>query len=562
MPRIVLPITSRGVVVTDRLCWVILGAAMAVAAGLILYLDRGLTFNVDEMQVVLSAPNLDLRDVFEPVNGHLGATATLVYTAILEMFGADYLPFRILHVALVLLAAGLFYALVKRSLGAVPALAPTLVLLFLGSDWAHVGTPVGFTVVFSVATGLAALLALERDDRRGDIATCALVALSVATFSTGLAFLVGVAISVLLRPDRRRRAWIFLVPLILYGAWWLWALSLPDANSGDENTKLSNALLIPSYYADSLAAVAAAVTGLDYAFGGQSPPQIELGWGYVLGSLGLVALGMRIKRGKVPVSLWAALGIVITYWTLGALATSSIRPPDLNRYIYLGAVGVLLVSASAAHSVRFSKLGLVALFAAAAFSVATNIAFLRDGAAFARASSAIARTQLAMLELSRDSVDRGFDPASVPEAARVSTPAGRYFTTIDRYGSPAFSLAEVERQSETVRETADRVLARALELRLERLPADTPGKRCRQFRASEAAGPIGFELLPGGAVVRVHGADGVPLSIGRFGAAPTAIVGSLARGKSAALSIPPDSSPTPWRAAIDGARSVDVCELS
>jgi hypothetical protein len=36
VPRIVLPITSRGLVVTERLCCGILGAAMAVAAGLVL----------------------------------------------------------------------------------------------------------------------------------------------------------------------------------------------------------------------------------------------------------------------------------------------------------------------------------------------------------------------------------------------------------------------------------------------------------------------------------------------------------------------------------------------
>src|SRR5215207_8785599 len=65
VPRIVLPITSRGLVVTDRLCWGILGAAMAVAAGLILYLNRGTTFFVDEIGFLYSSPRLDASYVLE-----------------------------------------------------------------------------------------------------------------------------------------------------------------------------------------------------------------------------------------------------------------------------------------------------------------------------------------------------------------------------------------------------------------------------------------------------------------------------------------------------------------
>ncbi|MGH2962257.1 MAG: hypothetical protein ACRDL3_08705, partial [Solirubrobacterales bacterium] len=260
VPRIVLPITSRGLEVTDRLCWGILAVAMAIAAALILYLNRGTTFYFDELNLLFKSPGLGLHEVIEPVNGHLGAVTTLVYKAVLETFGADYVAFRILHVLAFLLAAGLFYALVARRIGALPALAPTLVVLFFGAAASHVLLAIGFGHFVCVGAGLAALLALERGDTRGDIAACALIILSVATFSTGLAFLVGVAISVLARADRRRRAWIFLIPLALYVAWWLWSLSQPAAVEGQ--AKLSNLLLIPNFVADSLAAVLAAITGL------------------------------------------------------------------------------------------------------------------------------------------------------------------------------------------------------------------------------------------------------------------------------------------------------------
>ena len=89
--------------------------------------------------------------------------------------------------------------------GELPALAPALVLLFFGSSWQMIITGLGFNVVFSVAMGLGALLALERGDRIGDLLACGLLLVSVATLSIGLAFLVGVATSVLLGSDRRRR---------------------------------------------------------------------------------------------------------------------------------------------------------------------------------------------------------------------------------------------------------------------------------------------------------------------------------------------------------------------
>jgi hypothetical protein len=560
-----LPITSRGIELTDRACWAILGTAMALSAGLILSLNRGATFNLDEVDFLEASPGLGPGDVLDPHNGHLVATTRLAYKAILETVGAEYLAFRVLGVLAVLLAAALFFALAKRRIGAVPALAPSLVLLFFGSAWAHVLVPIGFTDIFSICAGLGAILALERGDRRGDAAACALLVLSVATFSVGLAFVVGVAISVIARPDRRRRAWIFLVPLALYAAWWLWAASEPSFSG--QQAKASNVLLIPNYVAESLAVVATALAGLNYEFelgaarfdfGAGGP-----GWGPVLALLAVVALALRVRRGSLPASLWASLGIVLTYWTLGALVTGEVfgRGPDSVRYVYTGAIGVLLVATDAARSIRFSTLGIAALFAAAAFSLATNIALLRDAAAhFRNDYAAPARAQFAMLELARDTVDPAFDPAAAvpPDVSPVSSPAGTYFEVVDRYGSPAFSLRELERQSESVRQDADRILASAHGVGL--APGRSrPTGECRRLAGDPPGGAVGFELPPGGARLRVQSASPAPVTLGRFATVPSIELGTLSPGETATLAIPPDASSRPWRASVAGTRSVTVC---
>jgi hypothetical protein len=561
VPRIVLPITARGLEVTDRLCWWILGAAMAAATALILYVSRGTTFFLDELSWVYATPTLGADDVLDPHNGHLIATTRLAYKAILETIGADYVAFRLLGVSSVVLSGALFYALVKRRIGALPALAPAIVLLFFGSAEEYVGTPIGFATLLSIAAGLAALLALERGDRRGDVAACVLIALSVASFSTGLAFLVGVAISVLVRPDRWERLWIFLVPLVLYGAWWLSSLDSPGSVEGQ--AKLSNVLLIPSYVADALAAATAALAGLDYDFVG-SGEGVALGWGYVLAVIAVVALAVRISRGNVPRSLWVSLAIVLAVWTGGALAAGLGRDPESARYVYMGAVGVLLVATDAARSIRLSKLGIAVLFGACAVSLATNVALLRDWGTFFRDSySAPARAEFAMLELSRERVDPDFDPGAALDESVLALPgarAGTYFAVVDRYGSLALPLPELERESESIRAHADQTLASALGLRLESPPAG-PRAACRELRGTGPAGPIEFELPAAGATLRARGVAPANLSVGRFATSPSAELGNLPPGRALALAIPPDSSPTPWLASVSGAESIEVCAL-
>ncbi|MGH2991707.1 MAG: hypothetical protein ACRDMA_17960 [Solirubrobacterales bacterium] len=560
VPRIVLPITSRGLPVTDRLCWGVLAAAMAAAAALMLYLNRGTTFFVDELIWVYDSPDTGVGDLLDPYNGNLIAVTRLAYKAILETIGPEYLAFRLLGVAALLLSSGFLYALARRRIGSLPALAPAIVLLFLGSAWQYVVVPLGFSALFSIAAGLAALLVLERGDRRGDVAACALVVLSVATFSTGLLFCVGVAISVFLRPDRWRRAWIFLVPLVLYGAWWLSVMdSVQDPGA---QAKLPNALLIPGYAADSLAAAVGALVGLDFSFTVPQPQhQVELGWGRVLAAVAVIALVARIGRGNVRTSLWASLGILVTFFVLGGLAFSEIRPPALGRYTLIGAVGVLLVAIDAARGVTFSKLGLIALFAVATVSLATNLALLRDGAAsFREGYTRPVRATFTMLELARAHVRPDFNPRAAlanPPPHPMPVPPYDYLQAADRYGSLGYSLAELARQSEVVRGGADQVLAKALDLELGGTRTDPPAKECRALPSQEGT----VELPPGGATLRLSSGDPAPVTLGRFADTPTIGVGNLAPGEPTMLQIPMDASSEPWRTAVAATGPVEICAL-
>jgi hypothetical protein len=142
----------------------------------------------------------------------------------------------------------------------------------------------------------------------------------------------------------------------------------------------------------------------------------------------------------------------------------------------------------------------------------------------------------------------------------VPSPAATYFGVVDRYGSPAPSLSELERQGEDVRQGADRILASALGLRLE-ASSSRPDGGCRRLRAEQPGAPVGFELPRGGASLRVRAAGPAAVSLGRFATLESVEAGELSPGERATLRIPSDSSPRPWRASVAGASSVEVCAL-
>jgi hypothetical protein len=265
----------------------------------------------------------------------------------------------------------------------------------------------------------------------------------------------------------------------------------------------------------------------------------------------------------VPPSLWCSLGIVLTYWALGAFVVSDLRHPALERYVYMGSVGVLLVATDAARQVRFSKLGLPLLFAVCAVSVATNLALMRDGAAqFRDAYSPPVQARFTMYELARDHVGRDFPRSAAPELFTDRTQAAAYLAAVDRFGgSAAFSAGELERQSESVRARADRALAGTLGVRLARPSDPSRSDMCESVTSDGPGTAIGLELPRGGAILRVRAEAPAALTLGRFADTPSVELGTLSPGEPAMLEIPPDAAPRPWRAVVAAARSVEVCPI-
>ena len=528
--------------------------ALAIFASftMILWISRDTTLSIDELVWFVESPGLDLNAVLQPHGGHLTFTSRLLYGLAFDAFGPDYLFFRILVAATVALTAGLFFVYASRRIGRLPALAPTLVLLFYGSDSLHVLQGNGFTVVLALACGLGALLALERGDRRGDILACALLCLGVATYTVALAFVVAVALLVVTDGRGWRRIWIAAVPLAIYAAWWVWSLGL--SNSAESALVLSNFLLIPATTFESLGTVLSALTGLNYPF-------VTTGAGPALALLYVVALGWHMTRGPLPRSFWIVLSIPLVLWSMVALA--KFRTPSDPRYLFPSAIAILVVSVEAVRGMRWSRAALVALGVVAVFGVSTNLALLRDsGRQLRNVYTPTVRAELAALELAGDSANPDFEPRDIlgqdtplflPFAeigGRGAPPTGAYQDAVDEFGSPAFSEQELAEQPEPFRAVADTVLVGALGLRLETAPGAVPLPDCETVRAG-AGGDVSFVLPPEGVTLSATAASQT-VQMRRFADSSAVTIGEIRRGRPALLRAPADESEHPWRVIVSG----------
>ena len=82
---------------SERACWAILVAAMALSAATILWFTRGTSFFSDEFTCFVASRGFDVKALLSPHNGHLFLGLRVVYAALFDLFGADYLVLRLLQ---------------------------------------------------------------------------------------------------------------------------------------------------------------------------------------------------------------------------------------------------------------------------------------------------------------------------------------------------------------------------------------------------------------------------------------------------------------------------------
>lgn len=536
-----------------------LAAVFVGAAAILLYKTHGLTFYYDEWAFVLRRHPLSTDALLQPHNEHLVLLPVLVYKVLFAVFGLrDYAPFVSAVIAINLLCGGLMFVYVRRRLGDVCALAAASALVLLGPAWEAITWPFEISLLGPLAAGLGMLLALERHDLKGDLLASALLLGALASSAVAIPVFLTAAVEVALGTDRwRRMARVLLAPGLLYGLWYLLY--------GRSQLVASNLLEAPRFMWDSSAAAMTALTGTTPAYG---PP-------LVLGLVFLVAWRLTRARPVHP-RLWTALAFAGAFFGLTGLGRVGLAGPADSRYLYPGAVVLLVVMAETGRGLTLGRRAAMGIALLVAVVVVSNLGTLRQSDRMQEFTNFVA-PKLRMLELARGTVDPAFRPDMV-RAPDIN--AAGYFAAVDRWGSPADSDREVLGRPEAAREESDVVLAQALRVGV--APAPQLGPRgeaptveaatggtavarghCVAFAATTMGATLDLTVPASGLLLRATTGSDMNVRLRRFATgyfgAPLA---TLRAGQAGLLRIPPDSASRPWHLRLATMKRATACGVA
>lgn len=529
---------------------------MFASATLMLVLGRNLTFIQDTWSFLLGRQGSSLADFLEPHNEHIVVISVAIEKALISLFGMTTAwPERIVLTAMLLVTAALVFVYVRRRIGPWAALIAAVLLLFLGPSWSVLLWPFEIVIVGSVMTGVAMLLVLEREDRRGDAWACLMLTLSVGFSTLGVSFIAAAAVDVLLNRRRRGlpRAWIVAVPLLLYVGWYLgWG------HNAEHHVTLDNVLSSPVFLFEGFASSLDSLLGLS-TIDVNDVGKPEWGRPLLIAALALVAYGQSRRRAFSP-RLWLVAAAAVSYWLLAGFNTVPGRPPVAGRYGYAGAVFVLLIAADLLRGARLQRTALWVGGAVTVLAVSSNLVFFRTGHDWLENLSVLTRADTAGIEIAGRTVAPDFllSPEVAGTGALQAIDAGQYLEAVRDHGSPAYTPAELAAAPVFARRQADIVISQALPLSTDTAPG--------AYRRSPAPGCITADparelrLSSGATMIEVAPGPHVGFSLRRFSTGEYPVHTAGADGESTTLlRIPRDRAKQPWFLQVEASQPVRVC---
>jgi hypothetical protein len=528
---------------------VIVGLAMVAAAALLAYWGRDQWFGGDDLDysIRLATEPLGHALLHPPENKYLIAVPLLFYKVFFEIFGIDsYVPFRVVGTALVLLCAGLLFALLRKRVGDLFSVPPVLLMLFFGAGWAVVLTPVRIPSQVALAAGLGMMLALERRDRRGDLTAMVLLGVSLASHPVGISFAATGAVMIVLRSAQGwRQLWIVIPPGVLFAAWWLF-LRPPTGR-----------VLVPNRASDifpfirqSWAALTAAVSGL---FGVVDAPAFHQPPAWIAAGvlIALIALGVAWSWRRLPPTFWGAVvGLVVLMASTRLSPGGFLRIPDEPRYLYPEAFFLLVALGTLAGTLRLRGWPMWLASAVLLVSLWPNIDQLIDGGRALRQTSADYRARWTGVELAGPDARPGYMPD------KFSPTASGYLAAVRAYGRGGYSPAELPSRPARIRLLTDDALRDALGIQLAPARGAAPGPGCVPAESSELALPAGGVWIGPGRLARVS------FHFGRYTEPPALPLSPPSGPGPAVLRLQTRGVSPPFKLLIQSTRPLRVCGLA
>lgn len=524
-----------------------LAVASAVSAAILLGLGSHLFFINEDWELLINRRGSSLDDFFDPFNEHIVFGPVVVYKLLLATFGMNSaLPFQVVSIGLFVLSAVLLFIFARRRVGGPAALLGAILVLFLGAAFEDLLWPFQMGFFGSMAAGLGMLLALERDDARGDLIACILLALSLAFSSIGLVFAIGALVDLALsaRP-RVDRIYVIAVPLGLFLCWWVeWG------HAADNDLSVENLTETPEYVINAAAAGITSLLGLATGDGSERE-QPGLIWGQALLVAGVALAVFRLRQlDRIPRSLILVVAIALAFWTLAGLNQNPERLPTSSRYQYPSAIFLLLIAAEVMRGIRPGGRALMAGGVVCLAAALGGMALLeREYRKEWRPAGDAIRSHLAGVEIAGDAATPGY---VVAFGASVKAPVTAYLDAVEENGPAGWSESELMTRSQEDKSDVDASVAAALGLELREAGTGVSGD-------CPVLGTTGLELAPGLYQVSNEGSTAVELFVGRFSRGYPVEVGELDPAAAASLTIPPDQSSVPWHIVLGSEGTVRIC---
>jgi hypothetical protein len=348
-----------------------------------------------------------------------------------------------------------------------------------------------------------------------------------------------------------------IVPALLYALWYL--------GYGESQITENGLINAPGFAEDLVAA----------AFGGLVGRALE--WGRPLALLGALLVLRRLAR-PVPVSprLAGLLATGLGLWAITAVARSTISQPEASRYIYLGAVVIVLVGVELLRGIPITSRVTALAACVVGFCAITGLTVLRAGSMDLRSTSKTVAADLGALELAAAYAPPGYQPD--PQGAPQIT-AGPYLHTVRAIGStPADSPTDLAAAEPSARAAADGVLL-ALEaprlhplgtarpaplasLSITSLIRATQSRRggCLQLTPLIGGSMVADLALPsGGVVILNEGPAPAALALRRFGETFYPIPSQVTPRSAWVLSLPLDRAPVAWQLQLASTSRLSIC---
>ena len=534
----------------ERLPLALLALAMVLSVWLGLSLNSVMTFYADEWDPLLSRSGWGLDQIFAPFNGHPTMIPMAIYKTVQEVFGMDSArPIQAIHAVLLLLMNGALFLYLKRRVGDWAALIGTVMVLFLGAAFEILLYSFAMNFTGAIAVGIGALVALDRDDRKGDIAASFLLLVGVFFSMVIVPFIVAVAAEWALNPrDRRGRIFVPGVSLGVLMVWWLvWG-----QNSDESTVAVSNFLLLPGTAFDAIGSGFTSLFGLATGYGNE-PSQPNLIWGKVMAIVAVAIAWWRIKViGSPPRGFLVVAAGLLTYLLLLGMSLSDQRQPTFSRFQLPLVIFILMIASTLLEGIRIGAAWLVAGTVVAALSINAGIGLMRERVEERWEPAGLyVRTWLTGTELA------GADALPARELQLrmpVMVGVGDYLDASERYGSPALNRSEISALEPAELTWVDGGFINASGAGLDADPPASKPSTCRPA----AAAPI--ELKPGRYRVENETKGEVTVLVARLGPTPGTNTGAVLPGSAAGLNLPAGELAEPWQVSFEpGAGRIRLC---